>query len=201
MTTRWIAAALTAAVSLAGWGQSSSRPDSGDHFSITTQLVAQTLSGRGMRIEDRQVSLLAKVVATEPHPVLEILTVGPLDDHSSVKNSIRGTLVKLVCHNPAACLPFYATVSWPSDPIGGATGLSEATWIAGNNLLNEKPVIVMQAGTHATLVMDDSRAHIKISVISLESGIAGHRIRVASPDHKQVYIAEVVSASQVKRSF
>jgi len=50
-------------------------------------------------------------------------------------------------------------------------------------------------------VMDDARSHVQISVISLENGIAGHRIRVTSPDHKQFYVAEVVSANLVRRSF
>jgi flagella basal body P-ring formation protein FlgA len=59
----------------------------------------------------------------------------------------------------------------------------------------------MRAGAHATLVMDDARSHIQVAVISLENGIAGHRIRVASLDHKQVYVAEVVSANLLKRSF
>jgi hypothetical protein len=49
--------------------------------------------------------------------------------------------------------------------------------------------------------MDDGRAQIEVAVISLESGTAGHRIHVASPDHKQVYLAEVVSATLLTRSF
>jgi len=50
-------------------------------------------------------------------------------------------------------------------------------------------------------VMDDGRSHIQVAVISLENGIAGHRIRVASPDHKQIYVAEVVGANLLKRSY
>jgi hypothetical protein len=49
--------------------------------------------------------------------------------------------------------------------------------------------------------MDDDRAHIQVAVISLESGIAGHTIRVATPDHKQIYRGEIVSANLLKRSF
>jgi flagella basal body P-ring formation protein FlgA len=59
----------------------------------------------------------------------------------------------------------------------------------------------MRAGAHATLMMDDNRSHIQVTVISLENGVVGHRIRVASPDHKQVYVAEVVSSSLLKGSF
>jgi hypothetical protein len=51
------------------------------------------------------------------------------------------------------------------------------------------------------LVMDDDRSHIQIAVISLENGMTGHKIRVASPDHKQFYVAEVVNAHLLRRSF
>jgi flagella basal body P-ring formation protein FlgA len=67
--------------------------------------------------------------------------------------------------------------------------------------LKPNVAITMRAGARATLVMDDDRAHIQIAVISLENGIAGHWIRVASPDHKQVYVAEVVNASLLRKSF
>jgi hypothetical protein len=154
-----------------------------------------------MRIEDRQVSLLARVVATEPHPVLDILTVGPLGDRSSGKQPGGASIVKLACHNAATCLPFYVSVSWAAGPLGGPAGVSAETRSAGNNLLSPKAAITMRAGTRATLLMDDDRSHIQISVISLENGIAGNKIRVASADRKQVYIAEVVSASLLKRSF
>jgi hypothetical protein len=49
--------------------------------------------------------------------------------------------------------------------------------------------------------MDDQRAHIQVAVISLENGMVGHRIRVATPDHKQTYIGEVVNARLLRGSF
>jgi flagella basal body P-ring formation protein FlgA len=51
------------------------------------------------------------------------------------------------------------------------------------------------------MLMDDDRSHIQIAVISLENGVAGHSIRVTSPDHKQVYVAEVVNASLLRKSY
>jgi flagella basal body P-ring formation protein FlgA len=88
-------------------------------------------------------------------------------------------------------------VSWPQKPAGRATNQS----IAPPAALKPKKVITMRAGTHATMLMDDDRSHIQIAVISLENGIAGHSIRVTSPDHKQVYVAEVVNASLLRKSY
>jgi hypothetical protein len=59
----------------------------------------------------------------------------------------------------------------------------------------------MKAGTHATLMIDDQRSHIQVAVVSLENGIVGHRIHVASLDHKRTYVAEVVNDRLLRGSF
>jgi hypothetical protein len=188
---------LMAAISLPGWGQS--KPQ--DRFPLAAHLVAQSLSVNGIQIADQQVTLLAQVVATEPNPALDILSVAPLGDQFSSKHSEAHSLVKLACHLPGRCLPFYAIVSRPEGTAGRATGSSGAPAAYGNGALKPNAEFTIKAGAHATMVMDDDRAHIQVAVITLENGITGHRIRVASPDHKQIYIAEVVSASLLRRSF
>jgi len=197
MKARWMPALLMATVSLPGWGQSQPR----QHFALTAHQVAQTLSGSGNQITDQQVSLLAQVVATEPSPILDILSVKPLGDRLSGKHHETRLLVKLACHVPDTCLPFYSIVSSPEATIERTPSPFSAFPDAGNALLKTNAAITMRAGAHATLVMDDARSHIQVAVISLENGIAGHRIRVASLDHKQVYVAEVVSPNLLKRSY
>jgi hypothetical protein len=197
MTAKWMPALLMATVSLPGWGQSQPR----QHFALTAHQVAQALSGSGNQITDQQVSLLAQVVATGPSPVLDILSVKPFGDRLSGKHSESRLLVKLACHVPGTCLPFYSIVSSPEATIERTPSPLSVFPDAGNAVLKPNAGIIMRAGAHATLVMDDNRSHIQIAVISLENGIAGHRIRVASPDHKQVYVAEVVSANLLKRSY
>jgi hypothetical protein len=155
--------------------------------------VVQTLSEKGIKVTDEQVFLLAKVVASQPNPQLDILKIGTLNDRRSTKDSSAQSWFRVTCHEPGICVPFYAVVSWP-----GTLGASAS---AKNLLLKPVVAITMRVGAHATLVMDDNRSHIQIAVISLENGIAGHEIRVASADHKQVYVAEVVSAHLLKRSF
>jgi hypothetical protein len=105
------------------------------------------------------------------------------------------------CHLPGKCLPFYAIVSSLEPPFGVAANASHASAGINNSVSKANMDITMRAGTHATLVMDDNRSHIQVAVISLENGIAGHRIHVASPDHKQVYVGEVVNANLLRGSF
>jgi hypothetical protein len=183
-----------AAMTMPAWGQS---PPQG-HFALTAAQIAHTLSDKGVQVEARQVSLLANVVAAEPQPPLDVLSVQPLSDRWSGQHSEPRSLFKLACHLPGTCLPFYAIVSCPSG-TGGEAKIAPGTAI--NAVLKQNAAITIRAGTHAMLVMDDDRAHIQVAVVTLENGVVGHRIRVASPDHKQFYIGEVVSASLLRRSF
>jgi hypothetical protein len=150
-----------------------------------------------MPIAAEHVSLLTRVVATEAEPALDVLSVetlgkGPLAGHSDVRFR-----VKLACHVAQKCLPFYAIVSSTPSTAGQANTLSTPR----SGMWNERSDITMKAGTHATLMLDDQRSHIQVAVVSLENGIVGHRIHVASPDHKQTYVGEVVNARLLKGSF
>jgi hypothetical protein len=172
-----------------------------DRFALTAAQVARALSESGMQTTEEQVSLLTRVVATESSPVLDVLSVEPLGKQPMADHSRTRSRVKLACRQRGKCLPFYAIVSGSEPTPGPAATPSSAAPVSGNMMFNPKSEITMRAGTHATLVMDDDRSHIQVAVISLENGMAGHRIRVSSPDHKQVYFGEVVSASLLKGSF
>jgi hypothetical protein len=186
-----------AAMSLSGWGRLYAQRS----FVLTTHQVAQALSGSGIRIAEEQVSLLARVVATDPNPALDILSVEPLDVESAAKYPEARSRVKMACHQSGTCLPFYVVVRFAEGSVehgAGATGSSAAF---GSEFVKPNGLITIRAGAHATMKMDDGRSHIQIAVISLENGIAGHKIRVVSSDHKQIYVAEVVGANLLKRSF
>jgi hypothetical protein len=196
MKAKWIPFLLIAVMGAPARGQSQSP----DRFALTTSQVALAISLSGMQITPEHVSLLTRVVATEPAPALDVLSVetlsrGPLTDSSGVR--LR---VKLACRIPARCLPFYAIVSsvrstaWPGSIVANAP-------LSGSTGRNANGEVTMKAGTHATLLMDDQRSHIQIAVVSLENGIVGHRIHVSSPDHKQRYVGEVVNARLLKGSF
>jgi hypothetical protein len=195
MTTKWIAGLFLAIMSVPGWGQSQ------DRFALTAQQVEQALQEKGMRTAGMQVTLVANVVATEPNPVFDIRTVEPLGNSVAGENSGTQSWVRVACHKADICLPFYAFVSWPEQAAGSVSESLNTAAAGKKAMVKANAAITIRTGTHAILVMDDSRSHIQIAVISLENGITGHTIRVASPDHKQVYVAEVVSAHLLRRSF
>ncbi len=184
MSARWLSLCLMAFMGMPGQAQSQQR------FALTAGQVAQALSDRGVPARADQVSLLAKIVSTHPNPVLDVLSVEPFAEGQPAPHPAARSQVKLACHLPGECLPFYAIVSRP-----------ESKNTADPSAINATGEIIMRVGTHATLVIDDDRLHIQVAVISMENGVAGHRIRVTSPDRKQVYYGEVVSASLLKASF
>jgi hypothetical protein len=182
-----------AAIALLGLGQSESQAASQDRYVLSAPKIAQALSLRGLTTKDAHVFLPARVVATEPDPALDVLSVSSTRDRRSTVATESVTWIKLTCRLPGRCLPFYAMVKGATGPYSDPA--------APNAAQLEKPPVAIRAGAQATLMMDDNRAHIQISVVSLENGVAGHRIRVATLDHKHTYTAEVVSAQLLKRSF
>jgi hypothetical protein len=158
--------------------------------------VVLAVSASGMQTTAEHVSLLTRVVATEPQPVLDVVSVQTLGKGPRDQASDRWR-VKLACHVAGKCLPFYAIVSLPLSTARAANPVAALTSTAWSG----HSEITMKAGTHATLVIDDQRSRIQVSVVSLENGIVGQRIHVASLDHKQTYIAEVVNDRLLRGSF
>lgn len=195
MATRWMAVLLSCGMAASALALSSSEPRPPSHFEIGVSQVAQLLSQRGVPVANSQVSLLANVVATMPQPALDVASVEAFGDRAQGR-----TLVKLVCREPRVCLPFYAVISSGEVGAGPASIQSVRSVSASLATLKPEAAIAVRAGARATLLMDDERMHIRMVVVAVENGIAGHTIRVASPDHKQFYEAKVIGANLLRRS-
>ena len=189
MMTKWVFVLWIGVAAMPALGQT--RPQ--DRFTLDAAKIAKTLTERGLALAGAQVSLAARVVATEPDPALDVLSVSRAYERHSTDGSELETWVRLGCHVAGKCLPFYAVVS------GAAKGGTNS--VIGNIAPPQDRAVAIPAGTHTTLMLDDNRAHIQVTVVSLEDGVAGHRIRVASLDRKHIYVAEVVSAQLLKGSF
>lgn len=184
MTRRWFAVPLTILVCVPVLAQF--RPQRRFTLSagFVSQAIIKALAQKGFEASD--ISLLANVVATEQNPVLDIQSMEPLGLH-------RSTL-RLACHTPAACLPFYAIATLPAQSQSPTAALIHHTTTL-------KPPPTMRAGAHATLSLDNGSALVRMTVVSLERGSTGQTIRVATPDRKRIYRAEIVSADFLKGSF
>jgi hypothetical protein len=187
-----------AAISGTSWSQALTP----QHFAISVGYVAHAVvrafSEDGVQIGDGQVSLLTNVVATESDPALDV-SIEPFGNQ--LVDHLKGTrsTVRVECHVQGVCVPFYVLVTLPDTTKHGKLrkNLSENF----ESVVAKPKQSTMRLGDHATLLLDDDRAQIEISVVSLQNGMAGQTIRVSSLDHKQLYFAEVVSATLVKGRF
>jgi len=148
---------------------------------ISTAQVAAAISSAGIKIAADQVTLLADVAAVTPDPTLMVESMERWGDHR--------TKVRMSCAN-AECVPFYVTVQWEqAEPAAAAFGGRAAT-----TAVPAKPAagaVVLRAGVTATLLLESDHVHIRIPVVCLESGTSGQTIRVATPDRRQTFMAQV----------
>jgi hypothetical protein len=174
------------------------------HSALTVEQVTRSLSkafaDKGIQVTEQQVSLPTHVVILGDEAVLEVKSIEPLGHLATGTIGEVGSAVKMTCAMPSKCLPFYAIVALPAgtDLRGNTAHAVQSEAFIARKTASET---VIKAGTPATLVMDDSVAHLKLSVVALQNGSVGQTIRVSSPDHKQNYTAEVVSANIVKGAF
>jgi len=200
------------------WLSSAAVAQSAPQRSPIDQSQIAAAMGRAMlRAEGEAVSFATPMTASVANATIEVDSVSSIKPHS-----IR---LRLVCSDRSECLPFFATATYPDSvdvaklvsgrtrPAGArvdadaghgalqspSTGASELSHVGQAPVSEGSPIL--RAGAPATLELDAERIHIRIEVICLQSGAAGNRIRVASRDRKQTYVAEVVAPALLKGEF
>ncbi len=158
---------------------------------ITTEQVAAAISSAGMNVSPDQVTLLSEIVATSGSPTLRVQSIVPWGE--------RRMRVRLDCITREECLPFYVSVRSKAES-GAMTVIAssdqQSSIIARTS---DKPsVSSIRAGSRATLLLDRGHVHIRLSVICLESGSAGQKIRVESKDPRQTFVADVVDGRTLR---
>lgn len=165
-----------------------------ERFVLTAATISSAFSGNGVSISEQQVTLPTEIVAAVVDPVLAV---------SSMERG-RGhvTRVRMSCRNAGECLPFYVSVRSEDMPV------TEINRQPSQKALMQRleaqiaskigSPVVMHAGSHAVLLIDDDHLHMRLPVVCLENGALGAVIRVASGDHKQMYRAEVLDGNSLK---
>jgi hypothetical protein len=151
-----------------------------------------------------QVKLAAAVTSSSADTRLEIKSVTLI--------SPREMRLRIVCSDVSECLPFFALATYPESidtaklPLqlaDKAAGVEQAVHDAKKveTSASAASTPVMRSGSPATLDLDSNKVHVSIAVVCLESGAAGDKVRVATRDHKLVYVAEVVNSKLLKGTF
>lgn len=178
-------------------------------FPLSTTQIVNAMQERQMMTEGVQLSLSVPITTIAANPLLEIRDIAPVNAHEF--------RLRIACRDRSECLPFFAIATYPE-----ATGTSAshakadqqpvpARSLPAARAVAEVPVAstaikatnssetpLLRSGSPATLDFDGERVHVRVEVICLESGATGDKIRVATRDHKQIYVAEIVAPRALK---
>ena len=160
-------------------------------FSVTSEQVVAAMQGQAWPIEGVRVTLPIAITAAVADPKLGIETVSRLNQHEA--------RLRMVCRVSSACLPFFATAAWPESaafvapPSDRNAGSGERKTPALAADTHENSAGRLRAGASVTLLLEGERVHIQMQVVSLQGGATGDKVRVATRDRKQTYVAEIIN--------
>jgi flagella basal body P-ring formation protein FlgA len=151
------------------------------------QQVVDALALAGVKVAPDQIEFLSGIRSTKESASIQVV---------STSNSSAGTVkVKLRCQDNRECLPFYVLVHSLDNLNVGSTRLKAVSVVEA-----DVPQNVIRGGEHATLVLESPDSRMSLPVICLQSGVVGQTIRVASPDHRQLFDAVVIAPGMLKGS-
>jgi hypothetical protein len=155
----------------------------GEPVTVSREQVAGAIQEAGIHASVAELEVLAKV-SSRTGVKLHVARI--------IRESAGTALAELHCQ-ARQCLPFYVLVHNARIAEGAAAPFRPAT---GSRSAAAHPLL--ERGKAVTLLIESADLRIALPVISLESGAQGEVIRVASPDHKRVYRAEIVDKTTVR---
>ncbi len=138
------------------------------------------------------IELPTAIPTREAAPQLE---AGPVEHWSSTPN--QPGHVRLRCLSETVCRPFYATVHLRLLQEQSKNAEPNRTE-RESRLAPTAEATLMHAGTHASMLIDSGRIHLRIPVTCLASGGLGAPVRVSGPKSSRVYLATVVDGTTVR---
>jgi hypothetical protein len=159
-------------------------------FWITEGDVLTALHDQGIDVTLSRLRLSSNIPAHSAHPLLMAERIEPLTP--------RLARVLMRCADGVSCIPFYAYVSGldPSQRLAAVSSAASPLMASLHRGPSAPPLI--KRGAHAILEITSPDMLITLTVVCLENGRIGDRIRVSLPDHSRTYMAEVVSPGLLK---
>jgi hypothetical protein len=166
-------------------------------FPVTSDQVVAAMRDRQLPIEGLHVTMPTSITASIDHPSLNIESMTLLTPNNAQ--------LRVSCRERGVCLAFYVSATWPapSATVTMPPGLGHSSGQAGEAKLEHtvtRSEPTLRAGSQATLFFEGDRLHIRMRVVCLQGGVMGDKVRVATPDHKQTYTAEILSPTLLKGS-
>lgn len=167
----------------------------GARYRIAEADIVAELRAIGLNVGLSQVHLPAYISSAIEAPKLGIITAEPIGT-----NQAR---LELSCSKASECLPFFATVDVKEPDIFSA----EIRLKTREGPANRQPTLRngatpanearLKVGSLATLEIRDSHIHIRLQVLTIDSGAIGQQVRVSTLDRKKVFRATVTGEDTV----
>lgn len=157
-----------------------------ERVTVSRQQIADAMQSAGLTATTGQLQLLSNVTSL-PGAALRVAKV--------TKQSSETSLVEINCQ-ARQCLPFYVLVD-------GAQLVHDGVRLPARNANSASTLThpLIARGKPVTLLIEGVNSRIVLPVVSLEGGLKGEVIKVASPDRKRIYRAEIVSNTTVRSTF
>jgi hypothetical protein len=158
------------------------------HHPISVEQVVSALNSSGLSVTSSQVMLPGPVVAVTSTPVLNIRSIHPMSD--------RSTVVRLECEDSSECLPFDVRLL-PDKQRNQVISVGMPGLLAGGNRSSRSPILV-RPGMQAVLLLEGQHMQIRIRVVCIENGSLGDTVRARGNGNRQIYTAEVVDTAVLR---
>jgi len=156
---------------------------------ISAGNVVAALATAGVQTTPAQVEFLSPVNSTHENANLKLVSLAKWTN-DTMKAHLR-------CDSNAECLPFYVVLRHVNaECIPAHFSTTEAG--RKSQQIKRPGERVIRGGQAATMIYQAKDIKIVVPIVCLQNGRRGERIRVASPDHRRVYLAEVIDSNLVK---
>ena len=196
---KWSEIFIYAAIGLGplGLAISSSAQALPTRFAIEASQVTRAMEEASLPTGGVDVKLAASFTSSTPNATVKVDTVSSIGAH--------GVRMRLSCSDHTQCLPFFAVATFPdavdTSKLHGVKTSQPAIVKQADTRVKSAPAsdtASVRAGASVTLELDEERIHIRLDAICLQGGTAGNRVRVSSLDHKQIYVAQVITPTLLK---
>jgi hypothetical protein len=160
---------------------------------LTVLPVVDALHAAGLHATSQEVEFVGSVSSSDPAVAVRV---------TGWKKLNAGTVwVRLMCRRAQDCLPFFILLH-SSDQAGipSFSPAPDSEIRSAPSKRTHAPALI-RAGSRATLLLESGQSRIRTSVICLDSGERGSRIRVRNLATKRIIAAEIVDRGLVQARY
>lgn len=160
---------------------------------LTARPVVEALHEAGLKASSNEVEFVGSVPSSDPTAAVRVTGWKKLNADT--------VWVRLMCRRAQDCLPFFILLhSSDQGSVPSFSPVPDSEIRSASSKKTHAPWLI-RAGSRATLLLQSGQARIRTSVICLDNGVRGARIRVRNLATKRIVAAQIVDRGLVQAWF